>query len=233
MTIKNNAVFNSVTSILTGKQSMLDGAKALLPEVLKFADPTLIAKLKKSKLTKDSNAVIDSAYSNFSDEFASEMRNAINEWLESKFGERVPVKLEAGTTWVQCDESKAENYMTTRMAWEMDSSEYRGLSSKGKDAPKDNASRKEWLSPWRLKWQTKHDTAKSDTKKVVKAVYAEMMTESGSSVEVLPFNARLNKALAGFIKLYRNGVKNGDKLTGKKAERVESLINELDKALNS
>jgi len=60
-----------------------------------------------------------------------------------------------------------------------------------------------------------------------------MMTESGSSVEVLPFNARLNKALAGFIKLYRNGVKNGDKLTGKKAERVESLINELDKALNS
>ena len=124
--------------------------------------------------------------------------------------------------------------LESRLAWSMPKGEYQSLSAtKGENADPIGPAKKEFYKAWRESAQDYKRDKFRDLKNAVKTLYAKDNTESGSSVEVLPFNSRMVKGFASFVKLYRNGIKNGDKLNAQKAEKVESLINELDKVLNS
>ena len=232
-TLNTKALINeSVGLVCKGSSMVKQGASMYLGLVLKYADKKLLDKVAKSKLTKDANAVIDDGFANMADEVKNQTTLAFYENWESANGEKIPVKVVAGKQLVPTTD-KPDMVLESRKAWEMLKGEYSALTAKGEGADPLNPAKKEFYKAWRESAQDYKRDKFRDLKKAVKVLYAKDNTESGTSVEVLPFNSRIIKGFASFIKLYRNGIKNGDKLNAQKAEKVESLINELDKVLNS
>jgi hypothetical protein len=223
----------SIGLVCKGSSMVKQGASMYLSLVLKYADKKLIDKVAKSKLTKDANAVVDSGFDNMPDEIKDQTRTAFYQNWELDKGEKIPVKIVAGKQLVPTDD-KPDLILESRLAWSMAKGEYSSLSAtKGDDRDPIGPAKKEFFKAWRESAQDYERDKKRDLKNAVKSLYAKDNTESGSSVEVLSFTPRLIKGFASFVKLYRNGIKNGDKLNAQKAEKVETLINELDKVLNS
>ena len=233
-TLNTKTLINeSVGLVCKGSSMVKQGASMYLGIVLKYADKKLIDKVAKSKLTKDANAVVESGFDNMPDEVKDQTRTAFYQNWELEKGEKIPVKIVAGKQLVPTDD-KPDMVLESRNAWSMPKGEYQSLSAtKGENADPIGPAKKEFFKAWRESAQNYERDKKRDLKNAVKTLYAKDNTESGSSVEVLPFNSRIVKGFASFVKLYRNGIKNGDKLNAQKAEKVESLINELDKVLNS
>jgi len=223
----------SIGLVCKGSSMVKQGASMYLGLVLRYADKKLIDKVSKSKLTKDANAVIDDGFANMASEVKDQTTVAFFENWEREKGEKIPVKIVAGKQLVP-SEDKPDMVLESRNAWSMPKGEYQSLSAtKGEDKDPIGPAKKEFYKAWRESAQDYKRDKFRDLKNAVKSLYAKDNTESGSSVEVLPFNSRLVKDFASFVKLYRNGIKNGDKLNAQKAEKVETLINELDKVLNS
>ena len=222
----------SVGLVCKGSSMVKRGASMYLGIILKYADKKLIDKVAKSKLTKDANAVIESGFDNMAEEVKNQTTLAFYENWESANGEKIPVKIVAGKQLVPTTD-KPDMVLESRNAWEMQKGEYQSLSAKGKDADPIGPAKKEFYKAWRESAQDYKRDKFRDLKNAVKSEYAKDNTESGSSVEVLSFGARVSKAFSSVVKVYRNGLKNGDKFNAQKAEKVESLINELDKVLNS
>lgn len=223
----------SVGLVCKGSGMLKRGASLYLNLVLKYADKKLIEKVNKSKLTKDANAVIDNGFANMATEVKSKTEKAFFENWESENGESLPVSIVAGKQLVPCKDGKPDMVLDSRNAWEMTKGEYSSLSATGEGADPIGPAKKGFYKAWRESAQDYKRDKFRDLKNTVKTLYAKDNTESGASVEVLAFGARVSKAFASVVKVYRNGIKNGDKLNAQKAEKVESLINELDKVLNS
>lgn len=222
----------SVGLVCKGSSMVKRGASMYLGVILKYADKKLIDKVAKSKLTKDANAVIESGFDNMADEVKNQTTLAFYENWESANGEKIPVKIVAGKQLVPTTD-KPDMVLESRKAWEMLKGEYSALSAKGENADPINPAKKEFYKAWRESAQDYKRDKFRDLKNAVKSEYAKDNTESGSSVEVLSFGARVSKAFSSVVKVYRNGLKNGDKFNAQKAEKVESLINQLEKVLNS
>lgn len=223
----------SVGLVCKGSSMVKRGASMYLDIILKYADKKLIDKVAKSKLTKDANAVIESGFDNMTDEVKNQTTTAFYENWELDKGEKLPVKIVAGKQLVPTDD-KPDMVLESRLAWSMPKGEYQSLSAtKGENADPIGPAKKEFYKAWRESAQDYKRDKMRDLKNAVKSLYAKDNTESGSSVEVLSFGARVSKAFSSVVKVYRNGLKNGDKFNAQKAEKVESLINQLEKALNS
>ena len=233
-TLNTKTLINeSIGLVCKGSSMVKQGASMYLDLVLRYADKKLLDKVSKSKLTKDANAVIDDGFANMANEVKDQTTTAFFENWEREKGEKIPVKIVAGKQLVPSDD-KPDMVLESRNAWAMPKGEYQSLSAtKGENADPIGPAKKEFYKAWRESAQDYKRDKFRDLKNAVKTLYAKDNTESGSSVEVLPFNSRMVKGFASFVKLYRNGIKNGDKLNAQKAEKVETLINELDKVLNS